>query len=313
MKSLVPPLVCIAMGMWFLSCGPSSKDTAQSSASDLASNTRSKPVSDCPTIGKRLDENGTVWVRSLHVWLAITADSSTFDPEYGESYRVVEVYDTRSCELISRRVLPVNSSPDYPYYAAEISYHNIHRMVAFRGVDSIFLFDAAARRWLPALSPGFSSPRQETDSQSGEILHLEVWEDYLIGFCRDFGAFAFDLKDRSKPSGLLPFAEFEAAPSDFRALFLIPSGIDTFQAIIPGFQQGNEAFTVLPILDAPTPLNVDNPVRTQKTPYLVLRKSGSKPEAIVIDFKQMQRINLPKDIAMQPDREVLAWISRNIQ
>jgi hypothetical protein len=311
MKSLVPLWVCMVLGTGISSCGPSPKDAVQLPPVDSQPGRFSKSSPNCPTIGKLLPENGTVWVRPLDIWLAITADSTTFDPEYGESFRIAEVYDVKTCSLISRRVLPVNGSPDYPYYTAEISYHNTHQMVAIRGADSIFLFDAAARSWLPALKPGFITQRPETDSQSGDILRLEVWEDYIIGFCRDFGAFAFDLKERAKPWVVLPFAEFEASPTDYRSLFLIPSGVDTFQAIIPGFEEESGVFGVKPLLDDPTPLKLDTYRRSMQNPYLVLRKSGSQPTAVVIDFKKMQRINLPQDIAVQSDSEVLAWVSRN--
>ena len=316
MKRIFPHLALLLMlGIACAHCTPTPTDSAQQISQSPTDERSEKPqhhTPACVTQGKQLSENGAVWIRPLHIWVAITADSSTLDPAYGESYRIAEVYDTRSCTLVSRKVFPVNGSPDFPYFSAEISYHNTHQMVAVRGAYSLFLFDAVNRRWLPELKPAFSTQRQEVDDQSGTILRLEVWEDYLLGFCRDFGAFAFDLKDKARPKSVKPYAEYKASTTDFRGLFLLSAGANTYQAILPHYEKETGKFAVQPMLDKPMALPADVVTSGAGTSrYLVLRDASVPSHTAVIDFLQQQRLSIPAKVAEQSEQEILSWISRN--
>ncbi len=280
-------------------------DTAVSQAAPLRNS------HDCKVSGKMLDEGASVWIRSLEILVAVTADSSTYDEDYGDSYRVMEVYDTRTCELMERKVLPVNISPDFPYYVAEISYNNVHQMAAVRGFNTIYLYDAENRKWLPEFKPKFASARSGADAQSGMIQRLEVWEDYLIGFSQDYGAFVFDLGNKTQPAPVLPFAEVAASPVNYQSLFMLPVDAGKYQAISPEFDAGTGVFKANPLFDAPLPLKVEASKRALNNRYIVLRQSDQGNTAVAIDVTKRQRIELPAEVAARPTQEVLDWVRQN--
>ncbi len=258
-----------------------------------------------------LDENAAVWIRSREVLVAITADSTTYDPDYGDSYRVAEVYDTRNCSLIERKVLPVNVSPDFPYYAAEISYNNVHQMAAIRGFRSIFLYDAENKRWLPEFKPKYASARSGGDAQSGMIQRLEVWEDYLIGFCQDYGAFVFDLGNKNQPAPVMPFAEFKSSPVDYQSVFMLPVEEGKYQAIAPGYDAEKGTLNANPLFSAPLPLKLEVQKSAANNRFLVLRQNDAANTAVAIDVNKRRLINLPQDIATKPTQDILAWMRNN--
>ena len=104
-------------------------------------------------------EGNQFWIREKSILVAVTADSTTFDADFGSSHRVLEVYNTESCELIQREVLPVNVSPDFPYFLAEITYNNESELVGIRGANTIYVYDVAQQQLLPELKPQYLSER----------------------------------------------------------------------------------------------------------------------------------------------------------
>lgn len=332
----LPPLVCIrlltfgkklkamkgAKHLFFASVvaiawscgGPTPQQGNQNNGADTTAQTTPdtpapRASHDCKVTNKML-ENNSVWIRSQEVLVAVTADAETFDENYGDSYRVLEVYDTRTCNLIERKVLPVNVSPDFPYYVAEINYNNIHQMAAVKGFKSVYLYDAENRKWLPELQPEFASTRYGGDARAGMIHRLEVWEDYLLGYSQDFGAFVFDLSNKNQPASVLPYAEFKVSENDFRSLFLLSSQ-GANQAIAPSYDANTGTFTVNPLFSEPLQLKTETQRRALNNRYLVLRKSDSSNAAVAIDVEKRKRIELPADVAAKTTQEVLAWIRQN--
>ncbi len=294
-------------------CGnPAPDNSGATTTTDTTATTPPPPraTHDCKVAGKMLDEGASIWIRSQEILVAVTADSSTFDADYGDSYRVLEVYDTRNCSLLERKVLPVNVSPDFPYYVAEISYNKVHEMAAVRGFNSIYLYDAENRRWLPELKPKFASARSGADAQSGMIQRLELWEDYLIGYAQDFGAFAFTLADKAKPAPVLALAEYKPASGAAQSLFLLPVQ-GAFQAISPSYNADAGTFSVNPMLDAPIALKTDIQKSAANNRYIVLRENTSANTAYAFDLAKNERVALPAEVAAQPTQEVLAWIRAN--
>ncbi len=311
-------LLAVLVAAFWSGCGnpaPTQNQQDAGAPTDTAgAQSRMLPMShDCKVAGKMLDESASVWIRSQEILVAVTADSSTYDPDYGDSYRVLEVYDTRNCSLIERKVLPVNVSPDFPYYVAEISYNNVHQMAAVRGFNTIYLYDAESRKWLPEFKPKFPSGRSGADAQSGMIQRLEVWEDYLIGYSQDFGAFVFDLGNKTQPAPVLPFAEVKASPVDFRSVFMLPVEDGVFQAIAPSYDASNGAFSANPLFTSPMALRVEAQKGALNNRYLVLRQNDAGTTAVAIDVSKRQRIELPADVAAKPTQEVLAWIRENVK
>ena len=77
-----------------------------------------RPV--CTFGGKVLDGN-KIWLETAEAWVAIVADSATYDNDYGDSHRALKVLQGEDCKLAFSENLPVNFSPDYPYYLADIN------------------------------------------------------------------------------------------------------------------------------------------------------------------------------------------------
>lgn len=183
-------------------------------------------------------------------------------------------------------------------------------MAAVKGFKSVYLYDAENRKWLPELQPEFASTRYGGDARAGMIHRLEVWEDYLLGYSQDFGAFVFDLSNKNQPASVLPYAEFKVSENDFRSLFLLSSQ-GANQAIAPSYDANTGTFTVNPLFSEPLQLKTETQRRALNNRYLVLRKSDSSNAAVAIDVEKRKHIELPADVAAKTTQEVLAWIRQN--
>ena len=262
---------------------------------------------DCTIPGKVLEGN-QFWIKEQEVLVCIVADSTTVDKDLGDSHRIVEAYNTKTCERIFRKELPVNVSADFPYYLAEITYNNVNKMVAIRGFNTIYCFDVATQKLSSAMKPAFKKGRLSEDAQTGMIKRLEVWENYLVGFSEDQGTFVFDLANHLQPKTVLPFAEFKAGENDFASLFLLTSGADGQQAIIPTYDVEKEQFSVNALLDKPAKLNTNMTESAKNNRHLVLRPMDTAAPAIAVDMLKRKRMELPADKATAKTQEILEWM-----
>lgn len=284
---------------------PSPADTSgmtenNSRATDL-------PTSHDCTISNEVLEGNQLWVREANTLVAITADSTTLDDEFGASHRVLEVYNSETCELIDREVLPVNVSPDFPYFLAEITYNNESDLVGIRGARTIYIYDIANQRLLPPLEPQFLSQRLSEDAQSGNILRLEVWEHYLVGFAEDEGTFAFDLDNADAPKAILPIAEYKVTETEFNPLFAFTSGANEVQLALPNYNQNTDEFSVNALYANPQNINTTVASNVRNNRFIVLRKNDTDRTAVAIDMQQRQLLDLPADVATQSTQQVLQW------
>ncbi|HMQ84004.1 MAG TPA: hypothetical protein PKA00_13895 [Saprospiraceae bacterium] len=310
--------IMISIGLLSIaSCGSdtSSQNNATNATQDSttvegnrASDVPAQP--DCQLTGSILEGN-QYWDRDMERLLCIKADSSTLDPTLGESHRVLEVYDTRNCTLLDRQTLPVNVSPDFPYYLAEINYNKDSRLFALRGFGELYLYDLSAQKLSPALSPAYFSERYGADAQSGMIQRLEVWENYLVGYARDYGAFAFDLSDKTKVKAVLPFAEYNPEEVRPHSLFLLSSDNDQMQAILPQYDSETDQFSINPLFDTPMKINTNVAKSARNNRHLVLRTEDAAKTPIAIDLEKHQQVALPADVAAKTTQEILQWMKRN--
>ena len=194
-------------------------------------------------------------VKGQHTLICITADSSTYDQQFGESHRVLEIYDTRTCELTNREVLPINSSPDFPYYIADIIFNKNSHLVAIKGFGNLYCYDTKGQKLLQPLVPEYGNKRMAQDAQSGQVKHLEVWENYLIGYALDLGGFVFDLTDVENPKALKPAAEHDLSDGNgeaYSSLFFLKSeNENTYQIVAPFYDNENMKFHVNPLFENP--------------------------------------------------------------
>lgn len=302
------PAIILFSLILFWSCGGKSGQSGASGSGDtLAATPPPATVEpDCAVSGEVLDGN-RLWFRDMNLLAVIKADASTQDPQLGASHRILEIYDGSSCTLVDRHELPVSGSPDYAYLLAQINYNNASELVGIRGYQAVYVYDLARRRLLPRLEPQFRTQRYGTDAQSGQINHLEVWEDHLIGYAEDLGSFAFDLSDPDNPKPVLPFAEYRRPDDQWSSLFLLPS-VDRYQALIPRFDAGSGQYDINPLLPEPQAINTMVTSSARNNRYLILQRSEPAAPPIAVDLLEAQRIELPDEVAGKKTQEILEWV-----
>lgn len=287
----------------------SDPDTTGMTEGPNAANERSMdlPIDHNCTISTEVMDGNQVWVREANTLVVITADSTTLSEEFGPSHRVLEIYDTETCDRIKREVLPVNVSPDFPYFLAEINYNNESDLVGIRGARSIYIYDVGTQQLLPPLEPQFLTKRLSEDAQSGNILRLEVWENYLIGFAEDEGTFAFDLDNASAPKAVLPIAEFKTSETEFVPLFAFPSDDGKTQLALPDYNRENDQFSINALYPTPQAINTTVASNVRNNRFIVLRTNDGSRSALAIDMQDRELLDLPTDIAGQSTQAVLQW------
>lgn len=198
---------------------------------------------DCDFGGEILPENKFL-LRDLKRLVVLT--TSDANPS-----GVLEIYNSEDCSVVDKIVLPENLAPDFPYYLAEIMYNNQSKIVGIRGFNKFCLYDAEANKLSMAIAPKYLNERVAAgDAETGRVLRLEVWEDYLIGFAQGNGAFVYDLKNPLEPKPILPVAEYQLKDKSYSSLFLLPSEKknETYQAIFPRYDEETQTFGIISLL-----------------------------------------------------------------
>ena len=267
-----------------------------------------KQQQKCTTKGELLAEN-QLWLKDQAKLICIIADSSTYDANLGMSHRIIEVYNTYNCELDLKLTLPINLSPDFPYYLADINYNNDSKIVAIKAAKTVYCLDLNTKKMLPLLTPKFKSNREGVDAASGTIIRLELWEDFLVGYAQDLGTFVFDLDGTGQTKPILPFAEFRTGESNFNSLFLLPSGKNAYQAILPTYDWEEEIFSINPIFKEPVALNTDIQKSALDNQFIVLRQTDQK-DALLVDMKAQKNRSLPTALINKSTKEILAWAKK---
>ena len=309
---------------FFLGCTGTESPSRSNAVSDLTATDSSiavpaeytnasltPPSHQCNIPGEILEHNQS-WLKNKQLLVCIKADSTTMDADLNvKSHRILELYNTESCERIDSHTLPVNVSPDFPYYLAKISYNLQSRLIAIRGFNSIFIYDIDSRKLSVALEPQYKEERFASDAQSGRILRIELWEDYLIGFAQEYGAFAFHLDQKNQMVAALPFAEWLTPEEKFTSLFLLSSQEGGQQAFIPEYDFEKDAFNINSIFDKPQELNTENAKGTQNSRFVVFRGNRDNGSAITIDLAEKKLVDLPQNIASGNNQTILNWLQQH--
>jgi len=254
--------------------------TDSSTPTNVTPKTSSVKEPNCTPKGKMLTDNKH-WISSVGELLFITATDATKDKNLGDSHRQVEVVDTK-CNVVFNETLPVNRSADFPYHIADINYSKMNNMIAIKGYDQAYCYDAKKRKLSAALIPQYLNQRDGMDAQSGTIRHLELWESYLIGYAADNGTFVFDLKDSDNIKVVMPYAE-RALGSKFRSLFVLSSNDGLQQAIVPSYDFDNKHFSINPIFDKPVAINLEKSSISKNNNQVTLHSDGKE---IQFDMKK---------------------------
>jgi len=305
----------------FYACGDVSSGETDSVSSAVDSThvveeTTTEPAvkkPDCEIAGNVLDGN-LFWAKNENRLICIAAGEQTYDAEFGESHRILEAYDANTCEKIDRKILPVNVSPDFPYYLSEITYNKASQIVGIKGYDKIYCYHAGNQNLSAAIQPEFLNERYGEDAQSGRIDRLEVWENYLIGYAAGMGTFVFELKNDGDVSAVLPMAEFELeAGVAYNSLFLLKSKEQAYQLILPTFDLEKDEFAINPLLEQPKNIQTQLNRKFRNNRYLVLKELLGDAQflPVAIDMKEMKRFELPAEIADKSDTEIIDWMKSN--
>jgi hypothetical protein len=272
-------------------------------------------LTSCVSSGEVLDGNA-IHTQRAGLLVCIAADSTLSEESGIPEHRVLEVYNTKdNCKLVDRVMLPQGPSPDYPYYLAEINYNSARQLVGVKGFDQIFCYDLEARKLMDPLTPAYLSERSMMDAQSGQILHLEVWEEYLIGYAQDMGIFVFNLKKEGGPEPLLPVAEYSDSQAGIQPLFLLPSAGNSFQAILPTYDPNEEALIVYPLFRNPVLMNA-SAANVQADGQVVIldavRPSESETgEKVLVDLSTRKLLKLPDALQQSTEGKIVEWWEQN--
>ena len=318
----------LGLGVCFMvACGGSSTTSATTSSNETSENSTTDekeetvdnyninspaPATHNCTITNEILEDNQIWLREDQRLVCITADSSTYDESYGPGHRILEVYNTENCEQIMRQLLPTGVSPDFPYYLAKISYTNATGIVAITNFDGIFLYNVKNNSLVQKtpIKPEFRYPRDAEDAQTGMIQRLEVWENYLIGYAQDQGCFAFDISNQSSPKAVLATAEYKTPQDGFASLFMLPTGDDKVQVLIPSYDYDKDEFSINPMLNAAKAISDKITDSARNNRYLVLREKNSDQTPHAFDLQAHSQVELPADVTKKGTQAILDYIKK---
>ena len=130
----------------------------------------------------------------------ITADATSYDEQFGDSYRVLRVLaEVNGTEKeISRRLLPVNHSPDFRYNFADVYAENKQEWVIIQGNYFFFVYDVVNDKLSKKIFPPKPKDYEAIDAQSGRIVTLAFEDNRLKGTAQDIGPFQFTIPDLRK-------------------------------------------------------------------------------------------------------------------
>lgn len=264
---------------------------------------------DCVVMGQVLEGN-TFWMADLDILAVIKADESTTKEGFEPSHRILELLDGRSCEVKFKEELPENTSPDYPYYIAQIQYNNASHLVGIKGYYDVFICDLDNENKISKLSPEFMTKRAYDDPQSGMIQRIELWENYLLGYAQDVGTFAFDLSDKAAPKAVTAFAEWQDKSNGrYHSLFMLPTEGGQ-QAIIPFYDSEADNFELHPIFNQAEDVSLNIAKSARNNQFLVLRSATDETKAFGVDLKSRTQVSLPAEVSNMKTQDIIKWMAK---
>jgi len=267
---------------------------------------------ECTAKGKLMEGN-ELFIPNEQLWACIVADDITRDSDFGDSYRILDVYDTKDCKRISRKVLPINNSPDFPWYIFEKTFEEKNKVLCTSGFEFTYCFDVENRSLLPQMAPKYLLPREAMDAQSGMPLGMRVYENYLFGCVRDFGFYAFDLSNKKAVKNFLPAAEYHLkAENVYHSFFLLPLNNNTYQAILPTIDQNTGAIAFTPLFQHPMQINPVIAKNVQNNRFQIFKNEDAKNDSrIAIDLLKKKQIALPAAVANKPVGVILDYLKKS--
>jgi len=289
------------------------KDTVTSQGTDnqTIASIKGRPTNpnshQCIIPGTVLEDN-SFWVKEAQTLIGISADSTTADADFGDSHRILTAMNTADCSILFKETLPVNRSPDFPWYLNTNTYESVNQVLCMQGTEFIFCYDVLAKKILPKMKPKFYNKRIALDAQSGQPAGLSIWDRYLIGFSLDQGASVFDLSNKEKPKAILPAAEFYSENDEsYHSLFLLENNKGKIQALIPRLNDDQDGMIANPLFSTPQDINTKVSKNVKDNRFIILSSMDGKSKT-AIDMENREVIKLPKEVASKNAKTILEWV-----
>lgn len=265
-----------------------------------------KETMDCKIPGQRMEDN-ELWVKEQGIFITVLADSTTYESDFGESYRILSVMDTDSCKEIYRKTLPVNFSPDFPYYLSTNIYNTKKGLICSQGFHQTYCYDLNKRLALPGLKPQYLNKRKDIDAQSGMPQGLELQDDYLFGLVQDYGVFVYDLSKPQAPKPVLPIAEYISPDDNVHPLFILPNNkTKTYQAYVMQMDEAEMEIDLKALLEQPLK-NKPSFQKSENNRFIIFESNDRK---FAIDLQNQKSIEIPEDIAQQSSEKAFQWLKK---
>ncbi|MFK7808136.1 MAG: hypothetical protein AB8F74_10085 [Saprospiraceae bacterium] len=317
MKKIISILFSISICLLLFSCETDSNNASTTKTPADETPDLTKPTVDarkapaktqqCIIPGTVLEDNSH-WIESAKTLVGISADSMTNDIDFGESHRIFTAMNTEDCSVALKEILPVNRSPDFPWYLNTNTYESNNQVLCMQGVEFIFCYDVAAKKMLPRLQPKYDNRRDALDAQSGTPAGLSVWGNYLIAYSLDMGAAVFDLKNKTQPKVVLPSAEYYSENNEsYHSLFLLTDKNGKTQAAIPTLNEDQDGMIPNLLFATARPLNTKINDNVKDNRFIVL---NSKENKVAVDMEEVSLIDLPIEIERENTKAVLEWLKK---
>lgn len=267
---------------------------------------------DCAIAEKHFDQNVFVATDEAQL-VSIVANESTKDPDLGDSHRVLKVLNTKDCQVLIEKTLPVNRSADFPYYLAPNTYEFDNQIVGIQGFSSLHYYDVKGQKLVGPIIPQYQKEKEAVDAQSGMVKGLTIWKNYLLGHALDFGNFAYDISDVSNPKPVFSSAEYQIKnTTETNALFILKTEDGKYQAVIPvqDLDAGGNSFELYRLFKTPLAINPKIASNVQDNRFIVLNQNGNSAK-VAIDMFSKKLVDLPANIASQNTGAILEWLKAN--
>lgn len=210
---------------------------------------------NCEIKGKVIEDND-LWIEKENQLIHIIADKSTYDPNFGDSYRILKAFNP-SCETIFQTTLPINRSPEFPYYIDSECYNSKNGILAIQGYNKVLCYDIVTKKMLPPLTPKYINTDAAVDASSGAPYGIKMWGNYLIAYAQDFGPYVFDFSNKKKPVPVEPNVIYGTG-NQTKSLFLLKSNENLYQAFMPKLDDEEGVFITNALLPTPKSIKVFN-------------------------------------------------------
>lgn len=269
---------------------------------------RSLTTPKCPLKGIILSSN-KIWVSTEKAIVCIAADTTTYNKELGDSHRIVAIYDSNNCSPRAEWTLPINNSPDFPYYIADTCSYDDKHLVIIKGVNTLHLLDVQQNQLSSPITPIYQSNRPTEDAQSGMIIQIEVWGKFIVGYAQDMGTFVFQITTGTSLRPILPYAAYKLRSAAYNSVFLLPLGDHRVQAILPKYDWEEEQLSINPIFDKPLSIQNRN-TKNALTDRFVVFQSTDPNKVIGLDLQSGARKTIPVALQNKTTKELIAWMTQ---